>query len=252
MSNEIDDLQPTDMVRSSVFPIVYVKAAIGGCELQSYVGTAFFIGRRGFALTAAHVLTSLQKPKPAHGFVGLLYDNNGAACFVSIANYEIHPTEDIAILKLEIKQWNSPFHFYSALPHASLEYDGWGYPSDSAILQGDIAIPDLVYSRGYVRRRVTRQVDGLTGTQFIELSEPPYPGASGGPLVYRDMKLGLSAAWRVVGVFSGIREQLYSQLTAPVVVGYAVRADAFREWKPDLLSGISIEAEAAEGTLGIR
>jgi len=40
--------------------------------------------------------------------------------------------------------------------------------------------PDLVYTQGYVRRRLSNlPLDGIRGQQFFELSEAAGPGSSG-------------------------------------------------------------------------
>ena len=238
-----------DSVRDFVFPLAQAsQSPDGSIRYERYLGTAFFIGKRGFALTAAHVLDARD---PKHALLVGLFADDGWYAF-QVDGVECHPTEDVAILRVDGGPWNSPFRASGTWEGASREYQLWGYPLDAALVDTNVAgkvtstTPDLVYFKGYVRRRITRSLNGLTGASFFELSQPAYGGCSGGPLWYR----GDKGVWRLIGIYVG-----YLPASKPdepfLCVGYAVREEAFRDWAPGLLQR-SIAKEAAEGTLGIR
>jgi hypothetical protein len=236
-----------EAVRDFVFPLAQVRRERdGSMKFDQYLGTAFLIGNRGFALTAAHVVRAVQ---PEFVLAGL-FASNGWHGF-SVRHTEHHPSEDVAVLQLEGGSWNSPFHLAGTWEGASREYELWGYPTDAVITAHDPsgklvpAAPDLVYFKGYIRRRITRAIPGLTGESFFELSQPAYGGCSGGPLWCR----GQRGSWRVVGIYAGYLPT--PDTKAPFLsVGYAIREEAFRDWMPRVMAR-RVADEAAESTLGI-
>jgi S1-C subfamily serine protease len=224
-------------VRDFVFPVVTTTTGQSGIDLTGYMGTAFLIGTRGFALTAAHVLDEAVESTQ---WGGMFYDRAQAGQFVPCTSFERHPTEDVAVLKIANY---SPSFFGppSALPNASLEYEGWGYPSDAAEWVGGVVVPDLVYHRGYVRRRFSKAVQGLIGSRFLELSEPIFPGASGGPVVTRRRLPG--NRWELIGVFAGVLARPYNHDPNLVsTVGYGTCLSAVTDWVPQIL-GHSLAVE---------
>jgi hypothetical protein len=58
----------------------------------------FVIGSRGFALTAGHVLQSVHTPEP---LVAVFVDAENTWLPVSVASWELHGDEDVAVLSLE-------------------------------------------------------------------------------------------------------------------------------------------------------
>lgn len=231
-------------VRDFVFPIGESSVT---WAFRGYVGTGFFIGRSGYALTAAHVVRAFQKDRvPSAMFCDADREWHG----FPIAAVECHPTEDVAIIQLKSGSWNSPFRLAGTWEGASCEYELWGYPGDSLVQDqsgaGLLPAPDLVYLKGYVRRRISASLGGpMMGTEFFELSQPAYPGCSGGPIWLRRQG---SPAWHVYGVYVGFR-RVHDPSIPFTAVGYAVREEAFREWSPNIL-GRSIREEAAESSLG--
>ena len=97
--------------------------------------------------------------------------------------------------------------------------------------------PDLIYSEGYIRRRITGlKVPTVKGTQLFELSAVAGRGCSGSPV----LKTGavLSA---VIGIY--VSEKVNDE----TAVAYAVREEAFREWKPTLF-GRTVLGESQDGS----
>jgi hypothetical protein len=118
-----------------------------------------------------------------------------------------------------------------------------GYPADAQHHDGDgLSAPDLVYLRGYVRRRISRPLIGLTGDAFLELSQPAYGGCSGGPL-WTPTTVG--GPWLVSGIYLGFLP--VSDPSVPFLsVGYGVRDEGFRDWRPSIV-GRGLVEEAAYG-----
>jgi hypothetical protein len=235
----------SDAVRDFVFPIAEMTAE---WAFVSYVGTGFFIGKRGYALTAAHVARALRPEFAKCGIFVDRHDNDWRA--FSFAEVECHPHEDVALVRLEHGSWDSPFRLAGTWQGASRDYHLFGYPGDAVIDSSDPSrapAPDLVYMKGYFRRRISRPISGLIGSSFFELSQPAYGGCSGAPLWFHDRR---SHAWLLGGIYVG-----YLIAKDPKVpftsIGYAVREDSFRGWIPRLL-GRSILEEAADSSLGIR
>ncbi|HEY4689090.1 MAG TPA: serine protease [Candidatus Acidoferrales bacterium] len=225
----------SDRIRDYVFPIVTVAAepAGGGMAVQSFLGTGFLIGNRGYALTASHVLAGHESISK----VGMFAPETGGWLSIAIQAEEAHPTEDVAALKLEGGPWKSFFRLSNTWEGSSCKYRMFGYPEDvtyelerngKAILR-----PDLIYAEGYVRRRIAHRIPTLKGISFFELSEVAGPGCSGSPI----FKFG-AGMWDVIGIYVG--EKLNERATS---VSYAVREDAFRDWVPGVL-GIPVLAES--------
>lgn len=228
-------------VRDFVFPIGNVADGI-----FQLLGTAFFIGDRGFALTAAHVWRDLNPGRS----VGLFVDDGNQWQTVPILHGEAHRSEDVAILKLD-GTWTSIFSIVSASEYSSCEYEMWGYPEKvahegrrMAVSQHEAANlvrPDLIYNRGYVRRRIDEElpVSIYVGKAFYELSEVGGSCCSGGPIVNRKRT---DDAWPVFGIYIG--EETANAVAA---VGYATRFDALSEWSP-LILGAPLLSQNLKGS----
>lgn len=211
----------------------------GKFELE---GTAFLIGKRGFMLTAAHVAEALRRNVNP---VAIFVDRTGALIPVKIINFEVHPTEDVAVLKLASGTWSS-IHELSAERHfGSAEVMMWAYPEHVAKEhQNSVPVdhpeatmvqPDLIYFQGYIRRRISRQlpVGILRGSAFYEVSQIGGACSSGAPVTIR----APDKNWKVIGVYVG--EQTSD---ARREIGIVVRSDAFFDWAPAIL-GNALAAE---------
>jgi hypothetical protein len=99
--------------------------------------------------------------------------------------------------------------------------------------------PDLVFTSGYVRRRISRELPFsiYRGQTFYELSEVAGDGCSGGPVVKIPNTLS-GGAWEIMGIYIGAGE-------AVTPVGYATRSDSFHSWEPQLL-GRSVRDESLD------
>ena len=128
--------------------------------------------------------------------------------------------------------------------HASCDYEVWGYPHEVAEEtkhdqtspdQIPPQRPDMIYSKGHVRRRITRELPSriYRGASFYELSMIAGDGCSGAPMV--SIRRKNQSAHGVVGIYVGAINS----------VAYAVRLDGnISKWVPDLL-GYSLEVESS-------
>jgi len=219
--------QQGDGIRDYVFPICRVEEG----NLVGFLGTAFLIGTRGYAITAAHCLSAET------GLAAIFVGHDGWYSWGVTEGHE-HPTEDIALIRLAGRGWKSIFTVSPAPEHSSRDYSSFGYPEDAywEVVRNDVAAPrpDLVYTQGYVRRRLTDIPLGhIRGSSFYELSDVAGAGCSGSPIFVRERP-----RWRVFGVYVGER-----RTEGGSSVGYAVRSDAFADWQPEGLAH-TVSAEA--------
>lgn len=224
----------SDRLRDSVFPLVEVAPAPdGSIAFAALLGTGFLIGRRGWAITAKHVLDGSTEAR------ALFVEEDGTWTALPVVETEPHPNEDAAAIRLPGNQWGSPFDLGATEVQASFEYCTWGYPKDviHEVVQGGIAIPrpDLVFTAGHVRRRLRdARLPKVRGSLLAELTVAAGSGFSGAPILGRR-----KSPWSVVGIYLGER------LTDEVQVGYALLTEVIAEWRPDLV-GRPLRAEAAE------
>lgn len=226
-------------VRDFVFPIGTVSSD-GVFALQ---GTAFFLGSGGFAVTAGHVVEAIQRSgKPSVAlFAGLHWEA------FDLDGFDVHPNEDVGVVHVTGGPWHSFIEISGSSEHASCQYELWGYPEAvahevraTAMRAEDanrLVNPDLVYNRGYVRRRIARElpVSIYRGSAFYELSEVAGACCSGAPVV-NARRIG--GTWPVLGIYIG-------EETSKLQVGYAVRCDALVDWVPPLLGRRLVELRAS-------
>jgi trypsin-like peptidase len=225
--------QQSDAIRDFVFPIGTADQRADGIHIKNFLGSAFLIGNRGFALTAAHVILGSKNER----LVGIFCPSAGGWFGYEVVARETHLSEDVAVIQLDGGPWKSFFRLSNSVEHASCRYRLFGYPEDAAyelVQQGRAVLrPDLIYNEGYIRRRISNEVPQLRGRSFFELSEIAGQGCSGAPIA----KLS-APVWDVIGVYVG--ERINDRATS---VSYAVREDAFRSWVPACM-GVSVLDES--------
>ncbi len=123
----------------------------------------------------------------------------------------------------------------NSFENAACKYRLFGYPDDTTfelVVGNQVTMrPDLIYNEGYIRRRYTGNLPVIQGTSFFELSEIAGTGASGAPVFKFTHPV-----WEVIGIYTG--EKINDRATS---VSYAVREEAFRDWKPDILGRSILE-----------
>lgn len=226
-----------DFIRDFVFPLATAEKNDRGYEHKAFLGSGFLFGNKGFALTAAHVIEKHLSELIISMFVG---EDNAWYAF-EVLEHELHPKEDVAIIKINGGPWCAPFRMRNKWEGASAKYQMFGYPEDALYEKIDentgraTPRPDLIYTEGYLRRRLTFNpgIPGVKGDSFFELSEIAGPGCSGSPLYINNNRI-----WDVIGIYVG--EKINDRRTD---VSYAVREEDFRNWIPEML-GTSILAES--------
>jgi len=231
-----------DLVNKPVSAFVVAVGSISDGDNLELAGTAFLIGKRGFMLTAAHVSEVLNtKATP----IAVFLDTTGAPSFARIIDCECHPTEDVAVLKLQDGEWGSIHELSPTRQFGSVEVMMWAYPENVAKErqcavprhhpEATMVRPDLVYFQGYIRRRIDRElpVRIFRGSAFYEVSHIAGECASGAPVTIR----APSQLWGVIGVYVG--EQTSDGRRE---IGFVARSDAFLDWAPAIL-GNAVSAE---------
>jgi hypothetical protein len=210
-----------------VFPLVNViRAPDGELDFDSLLGTAFLLhNAHGLGLTAGHVADAIQIGTTA----GLFRTDDGTWYPHAVQGVERHPTDDLAIVQIEGREWQSPFFVGQRSAVQSSRYSTWGYPLDVSIelsQKGRVfPRPDLIFSAGHIRRRMTNiKVPAISGQKMYELSSVAGTGCSGAPICKQETT-------EVEGVYIGER---YSE-SDHVSVGYAVRSDAIADQWPALI-----------------
>ncbi|MBA8888888.1 hypothetical protein FHW12_003124 [Dokdonella fugitiva] len=234
----------TDQMRDYIFPLVTTVPDPNderSRRKDAFLGTGFVIGSRGFGLTAAHVVRGVENAS------ALFIPNKSDKLWhgLSLLDVELHPTEDVAVVRFGEGTWRSIFNLSTSHVAASAEYFSFGYPLDCfyenlehrAPNGAYFGRPDLVFTKGYCRRRLTfdLRIPNVCGVSFIELSAVAGSGYSGSPIL-RPTNPG--GRYEVIGIYVGER------LTEDRVtsVAYALRADALLDWQPRLL-GRSLKEE---------
>lgn len=226
-----------DIIADYVFPIFNVEQRDQGLHFNEFLGTGFFFGDRGYALTAKHVMNNATTPAIA------MRGRDRSWRGFAVEEADDHPTEDVSVLRIESppeSQWRSIFALPAGWAGSSTSYFLFGYPHSAMreLVQDGMALirPDLIYSEGHIRRRISDvPLPKILGSQFFELSQVAGEGCSGSPVV-NIASLG-RARWHLVGIYIGERLDEYS-----TSVGYAVRLDDLRDWAPEML-GHSIAEE---------
>jgi len=234
----------TDKIEDYVFSLAKAKRAPSnsGYVYQELIGTGFFIGNNGFALTAAHVIDQLLEDlKPDEDVIVGMFNNDSDWFAFEITDYEKHSSEDVGIIKLQDQSWKSFLIINSSPQNSSCEYHCWGFPHETAkelkkLDKDALDRPELIFTSGYIRRRISRQLYPtmiFRGSNFYEVSETIGGGASGGPIILKS-SVG-KPSWEVIGIYIGEKEDGN--------IGYAVRTDSFADWTPSILKK-SIIAES--------
>ena len=186
-----------------------------------------------FRFTAAHVIDQLlDGNKRDDVILGLFVDNNRWVA-VFIENFEKHDTEDVGIIKFKTFKRESFLKINTTPQHLTCEYHCWGYPHEvakelSKLEENAPERPDLIFTQGYIRRRISRELYPtiiFRDKQFYELSEIVGGGNSEVPIILKN-SIG-KKHWEIIGIYIG--EKSEGDLS------YAVRAEAFANWVPKIL-----------------
>ena len=229
---------PDDPVISYVIPLVLtIRGDSGDWRLEEIAGTGFLVAEgRGLGVTARHIAHNLERGTAAAVFA----QADGTWRAVQILKFEQHPVEDVALFRLPADDYYSPFSVVASQHYSSAEYSVWGYPEDEhhdRMAAGGLA-PDLVYSAGHIRRRVSYELPSVApGRSFYELSTPAGNKCSGAPVSE------LTNPWHVIGVYVGERRND----TGTLAVGYATRTEALHAHWPALFGTAKLSTLCVAG-----
>jgi Trypsin-like peptidase domain len=229
---------PDDPVISYVIPLVLTsRGDSGDWRLEEIAGTGFLVAEgRGLGVTARHIAHNLERGTAAAVFA----QADGTWRAVQILKFEQHPVEDVALFRLPADDYYSPFSVVASQHYSSAEYSVWGYPEDEhhdRMAAGGLA-PDLVYSAGHIRRRVSYELPSVApGRSFYELSTPAGHKCSGAPVSE------LTNPWHVIGVYVGERRND----TGTLAVGYATRTEALHAHWPALFGTAKLSTLCVAG-----
>ncbi|MDP8961274.1 MAG: hypothetical protein M3N32_06650, partial [Actinomycetota bacterium] len=170
----------------------------------------------------------------------LFVEASGAWTAVEIESRVAHPKEDVSAIRVSGDGRSSIFNLGYVDVRASFPYCMWGYPNDvmHEVVEGGISIPrpDLVFTAGYVRRRLRDlHLPKVRGSRLAELTGAAGSGVSGAPVLGQ----GTRFSWSVAGIYLGER------VSDEVQVGYALLSEAIADWIPQGL-GRTLADEAAD------
>lgn len=218
-------------VQDVILPIFLGNTNGGNFVYDSIAGTAFLIGKSGIGLTAAHVIDQIASSKQ-EAVIG--FNDGGKWLPLHIHESEKHDVEDVAAFRCDPVKTSSWLTIEEGPAVASDNYSAWGYPQDVAKLpekyeEHKLQRPELIYTRGYIRRRISRElpVAFLRGKSFYEMSELAGHSYSGAPIIRERGPIN-RAPWKVIGIYVGEHRGEFQ-------ASYAVRSDSFHNWSPKIL-----------------
>jgi hypothetical protein len=218
-----------DSIRDYVFPLALAEIDGNGYIFEHFLGTAFVIGTNGYALTATHCIEAIDQTK----LVGMFVDQEeNFWCVFRLEVCAVHPEEDVALLRFVEGDWKSIFTLSEEFLNSSFQYQSFGYPLDalyeeleSKDIYGRVKPkPDLIFTSGYVKRRISFSVPSIKGSSLVEISAVAGEGCSGSPI----FKVIPYRNWQIVGIYLGERTN-----DRGTNVAYALRNDGFMNWIPN-------------------
>jgi len=237
---------PTDDLTSVIIPLMratYTDDSKKVIQITNLYGTAFLIGKQGFALTAGHVIDQLLEglDPEKDAIITHIHNKHGLFPF-GISRFERHPKQDIGIIKLNYDIFDSWLQIDPVKQYAGMDYHGWGYPIETAnekgkLVEGHPPSPSMIFTKGYIRRTINREIYPTMiyfGNAYYEVSELGGGGYSGAPII--NINSIRAPKWKVMGVYVGEKSD------APAV-GYVIRSDSFYDWIPEIL-GCSVLDES--------
>lgn len=228
--------EQSSRITDYIFPLIKAKRNNQDPPLiyEELIGTGFFIGDRGFALTAGHVIDQLlENFDSSTDAIIAIFNIHPTWAALEITHFEKHETQDVGIIKISGDNWKSFLAITNERQFSAAEYHCWGYPHEVAkefrkLEEDAFDRPDLIFTQGYVRRRISNVLYPtmiFKGNAFYELSETVGGGNSGGPVILKNSVGQLK--WKVFGIYIGEKEGGN--------ISYAVQTESFYDWIPSIL-----------------
>jgi hypothetical protein len=240
------EFKPSDDLTSVIIPLMratYTNSSKKMIQIANLYGTAFLIGKQGYALTAGHVIDQLFDGLDTEKEAVITHIHNVYGVFIfSIINAEKHPKQDVGLIKLNYEGFDSWLQIEPSKQNSSAEYHGWRYPIETAkekakLVEDHPPSPSLIFTKGYIRRTINREIYPTiiySGNAYYEVSELGGGGYSGAPII--NIQTVGRSKWKIIGVYVGEKSEAPS-------VGYVIRSDSFYDWIPEIL-GCSILDES--------
>jgi hypothetical protein len=103
-------------------------------RVESVQGTGFLLANgRGLGITARHVATHLRAATSVPDgrlAVAAFVDGDGGLRSSPIGKFDMHPSEDVALFRLQPDDFFAPFTVTADQHYGSAHYQLWGYPDD--------------------------------------------------------------------------------------------------------------------------
>lgn len=246
-------------LQSYVTPICLFIDEDGTANLRRLIGTAFFIGRAGYYLTARHVLEKAYAEAEKDCWeVGLVIkQNNGQSDdsgILKLNRYEFAPEPfDIAAGWVAYLP-QSPFKVRPFEVHVWQEIAALGYPESASVMDGEALWMNVRGYRGYIQRpTVPRDMPLGHHPNGFELSFLLGPGSSGGPVFTASDHVLIG-----IGVGSYKSEHIEEEITTTdnngkVYREHRVRIEQFGfahdisgllDWRAQIFDGASLQEVA--------
>jgi hypothetical protein len=146
-------------------------------EEADFLGTCFAFRHSNIYLAAAHCVQAVQP--------GMLFLNcPPAGNSLEVVQVHVHPTADLAILKLGDGVWPGgvePFVGFADSPELGAQFMAYGFPEDLTSLDASESKPTERMFRGSFQRTLDYE-RGAYKYRAGEMSIPSPAGLSGGPL----------------------------------------------------------------------
>lgn len=247
--NTVQEYMWSDLMQNQVVLVSFIERTGKTARIKAFCGTAFFIGKNGYVLTAKHILPEKNTRNLAISILGTdkakLHETRRHAIILDI---DCHPTADIAIIKTGIETWHSIFQLNTKkqCPNARYQLTGYPLPAETELTRrsGSRPTPCIRYNIGYIRKYLAEKNQDMPETAFYELDKTAGPGS---PVFQK-----AGNTFKVIGVYIGekkaaslteneIQEKTNEKgtdillETAMDFSGIAIPASSFCDWAPKCL-----------------
>ena len=241
-----------------IFPIceLYLNEANKKFKIKHFHGSGFFIGTKGYFLSAKHVISvgDFQNIKPKSVFGAILQNvegNKRNRFTKNILQLEEHPKFDIVLGKIE----HTPPGFFSSKNQDAYGWEDvhcFGYPEDLNKNHEQLYSFGSQFLKGYIMRRLSEEeLPYLNIPPSYELNFPIPKGVSGAPIfrtgeIKSLLGVALASHDSVLAQYETIevidKNEKFTEKTVKVTqLGVAARMYEIREWQPTILNGAKLQ-----------
>ncbi|MGO6754895.1 trypsin-like peptidase domain-containing protein [Rhizobium ruizarguesonis] len=245
----------SNYLQSYVVPVCLYRDEDGIADLRKAVGTAFFVGRSGFYLTARHVLEqAFAETKATDLRVGLnVKADRGRSVenrVVAVELYENAPQPFDVAVGLSNYIPETPIRIGHFEPTVWQEVATMGYPASTHVMENEALWINMRAHRGYVQRpTIPRDMHVGSHPNGFELSFLLSPGMSGCPIFKVDdetligVGVGSYRSEMVEEQFTEIQDggQTYTEQRVRIEqYGFAHDIRELHSWKAGIFGGMTL------------